>query len=222
MKLAFYLRLSLADGDLGKNNKDESNSIENQRLILQNFVESMDELDGDVTEYVDDGHTGTNFNRPAFQAMVEDAKRGKIEVILVKDLSRIGRDYIGVGDYLEQVLPILGIRFISLNNNYDSNDYLGKTMGIDMAIHNLVNNLYSKDISKKLKSALRVKWRNGQWTGGKPPFGYLRNKETGEWLIDPVGGIFGCVIAAWLGIRAVWYMVGFPISKIVAIHKRTC
>lgn len=84
MKLAFYLRLSLADGDLGKNNKDESNSIENQRLILQNFVESMDELDGDVTEYVDDGHTGTNFNRPAFQAMVEDAKRGKIEVILVK------------------------------------------------------------------------------------------------------------------------------------------
>ena len=66
MKLAFYLRLSLADGDLGKNNKDEINSIENQRLILQNFVESMDELDGDVTEYVDDGHTGTNFNRPAF------------------------------------------------------------------------------------------------------------------------------------------------------------
>ena len=108
MKLAFYLRLSLADGDLGKNNKDESNSIENQRLILQNFVESMDELDGDVTEYVDDGHTGTNFNRPAFQAMVEDAKRGKIEVILVKDLSRIGRDYIGVGDYLEQIFPILG------------------------------------------------------------------------------------------------------------------
>ena len=86
MKLAFYLRLSLADGDLGKNNKDESNSIENQRLILQNFVESMDELDGDVTEYVDDGHTGTNFNRPAFQAMVEDAKRGKIEVILAKKL----------------------------------------------------------------------------------------------------------------------------------------
>ena len=67
-----------------------------------------------------------------------------------------------MGDYLEQVLPILGIRFISLNNNYDSNDYLGKTMGMDMAIHNLVNNLYSKDISKKLKSALRVKWKNGQ------------------------------------------------------------
>ena len=68
-----------------------------------------------------------------------------------EDFSRFGRDYIGVGDYLEQILPILGIRFISVNNNYDSNDYLGKTMGMDMAIHNLVNNLYSKDISKKIK-----------------------------------------------------------------------
>ena len=92
MKLAFYLRLSLADGDLGKNNKDESNSIENQRLILQNFVESMDELDGDVTEYVDDGHTGTNFNRPAFQAMVEDAasRRSGKKVFLLMVVSRLG------------------------------------------------------------------------------------------------------------------------------------
>lgn len=76
---------------------------------IHNMIQAMDELDGDVTEYVDDGHTGTNFNRPAFQAMVEDAKRGKIDVILVKDLSRIGRDYIGVGDYLEQIFPILGV-----------------------------------------------------------------------------------------------------------------
>ena len=82
MKLAFYLRLSLADGDLGKNNKDESNSIENQRLILQNFVESMDELDGDVTEYVDDGHTGTNFNRPAFQAMVDVAQLVESRIVI--------------------------------------------------------------------------------------------------------------------------------------------
>ena len=188
MTIAFYLRLSLTDGDLGKDHKEESNSIENQRLLLQSFVEAREDLYGDIREFIDDGYSGTNFERPAFKEMIEEAKKGKIQVIIVKDFSRLGRDYIGVGDYLEQVLPILGIRFISLNNNYDSNDYLGKTMGMDMAIHNLVNNLYSKDISKKLKSALRVKWRNGQWTGGKPPFGYLRNKETGEWLIDPVAG----------------------------------
>lgn len=183
-KNGLYLRLSIADGDLGKDNKDESNSIDNQRTLLVNFVQDRDDLSDEYIEYVDDGYSGTNFERPAFKRMIEDAKTGKIDTIIVKDFSRFGRDYIGVGDYLEQVLPILGIRFISLNNNYDSNDYLGKTMGMDMAIHNLVNNLYSKDISKKLKSALRVKWRNGQWTGGKPPFGYLRNKETGEWLID--------------------------------------
>lgn len=85
MNIAFYLRLSLSDGDLGKNNKDESNSIENQRLLLQSFVESMDELDGEVREYIDDGYSGTNFNRPAFQDMIEDAKKGKVDVLLVKD-----------------------------------------------------------------------------------------------------------------------------------------
>ena len=185
-KNGLYLRLSIADGDLGNDNKDESNSIDNQRTLLVSFLQDRDDLTDEYIEYVDDGYTGTNFERPGFKRMIEDAKTGKIDTILVKDFSRFGRDYIGVGDYLEQVLPILGIRFISLNNNYDSNDYLGRTMGMDMAIHNLVNNLYSKDISKKLKSSLRVKWKNGQGAGGKPPFGYLKDKETGVWMIDPV------------------------------------
>ena len=184
--IAIYLRLSCEDTDI--NSKDESNSIENQRTLLVNFLQDRDDLVDEYIEYVDDGYTGTNFERPEFKRMIEDAKAGKIDTIIVKDFSRFGRDYIGVGDYLEQILPILGIRFISVNNNYDSNDYFGKTMGMDMAIHNLVNNLYSKDISKKIKSALRVKWKNGQWTGGKPPFGYLRDTETGEWVIDPVAG----------------------------------
>lgn len=187
-KNGLYLRLSIADGDLGSNHKDESNSIDNQRTLLVSFLKDREDLPDEYIEYVDDGYTGTNFERPGFQRMIEDAKTGKIDTIIVKDFSRFGRDYIGVGDYLEQIFPILGIRFISLNNNYDSNDYFGKTMGMDMAIHNLVNNLYSKDISKKIKSALRVKWKNGQWTGGKPPFGYLRDLETGKWMVDPVAG----------------------------------
>lgn len=123
-KNALYLRLSLADGDLGKNNKDESNSIENQRTLLVNFLQDRDDLADEYIEYVDDGYTGTNFERPEFKRMIEDAKTGKIDTIIVKDFSRFGRDYIGVGDYLEQILPILGIRFISVNNNYDSKKVL--------------------------------------------------------------------------------------------------
>ena len=146
MKIGFYMRLSLADGDLGKDDKEESNSIENQRLLLQGFVESRKDITGDVTEYIDDGYTGTNFDRPAFMQMIEDAKKGKIDTIIVKDLSRLGRDYIGAGDYLEQIFPVLGIRFIAVNSSYDSNDYIGKTIGLDVSINNLLNSLYSKDI----------------------------------------------------------------------------
>ena len=121
MKIAFYLRLSIADGDLGKNNKDESNSIENQRILLQNYLISTEMCtDDEIAEYIDDGYSGLNFNRPAFQRMIEDAKIGKIDTIIVKDLSRLGRDYIGVGDYLEQIFPVLGVRFIAVNSYYES------------------------------------------------------------------------------------------------------
>lgn len=184
-KMAFYLRLSLADGDLGKDSKDESNSIENQRLLLHRFAEANAELRGEIQEYVDDGYTGTNFRRPAFQKMIRDAKEGKICTILTKDLSRLGRDYVGVGDYLEQIFPVLGIRFIAVNSNYDSNKYTGKTMGLDMALNNLVNSLYSRDISQKVKSALKTRWKNGICTSSRLPYGYRKDsKAQGGWAID--------------------------------------
>lgn len=183
--LAFYLRLSMADGDLGKDNKDESNSIENQRELLQSFVESKEEFTDEIFEYIDDGYTGTNFNRPAFRRMIEDAKKGRIHTILVKDLSRLGRDYIGVGDYLEQIFPVLSVRFIAVNSNYDSNRYIGKTMGLDMAVSNLVNSLYSRDISKKVKSGFRARWKQGISTSARPPYGYIKDKAAkGGWRID--------------------------------------
>lgn len=186
MSIAFYLRLSIADGDLGKNEKDESNSIENQRVLLQSYLTMMEISEDDVVEYVDDGYSGLNFNRPSFQRMIEDAKLGKIDTILVKDLSRLGRDYIGVGDYLEQIFPVLGVRFIAVNSNYDSNKYIGKTMGLEMSIGNLINTLYCKDLSKKLKSALRTKWKQGVSTSGRVPFGYVKDPNDGhKWLIDP-------------------------------------
>lgn len=201
MVIAYYLRLSMADGDLGKGNKDESNSIENQRALIQNFVDEMDELQGEVKEYVDDGYTGTNFERPGFQQMIEDAKAGLINVIIVKDLSRLGRDYIGVGDYLEQIFPILGIRVIAINSNYDSNNYLGKTMGLDMSISNLINSLYSRDLSKKSRSTFRTKWKEGVSTCGRVPFGYKKGKSK-RWVLDPLAAsyvrmIFDKALEGW-------------------------
>ena len=185
MSLGLYLRLSLADGDIREGEKDESNSIENQRELLRRYVEASDDLFGEIIEYVDDGYTGTNFDRPAFRQMIEDAKKGKISTIITKDLSRLGRDYIGVGDYLEQIFPVLGVRYIAVNSNYDSKAYSGTTMGLDMQVNNLINHLYSRDISKKIKSAVRTKWKQGKSTAGRLPFGYRKDKDArGGWAVD--------------------------------------
>ena len=184
--IAFYLRLSRSDGDLGEDNKDESNSIENQRLLLHSYVDAHEELLGEITEYVDDGYTGTNFDRPGFKQMFEDARAKKIDVILVKDLSRLGRDYIEVGDYLEQIFPVIGVRVIAVNNNYDSDDYIGSTAGMDVAVTNIINSLYSRDISKKRKSADKVRWQQGYITNGACSYGYMRDpKQKGKYIPNP-------------------------------------
>ena len=150
MNFALYLRLSVSDGDLGGARKDESNSIENQRRLLRVYLKEHQELfdpfEDTITEYADDGYSGTNFDRPSFKRMIEDAKRKKIQAILVKDFSRLGRNYITVGDYIEQIFPLLGIRLISVNDGYDSKtDPAGS---LDSVLTNLVNTLYSRDISR--------------------------------------------------------------------------
>lgn len=185
-KIAIYLRLSLADGDLKKGSKDESNSIENQRMLLHDYIGKQEDLFGEIIEYVDDGYTGTNFNRPAFQKMIVDLKQGDIKVIMVKDLSRLGRDYIGVGDYIEQIFPLMGVRFIAVNNSFDSMKLNNGTPGIEVAVSNLVNNMYSRDIAKKIRAALETNWKNGKATCTNVPFGYVWNKKGGQrWEIDP-------------------------------------
>ena len=185
-KIAIYLRLSLADGDLKKGSKDESNSIENQRMLLHDYIGKQEDLFGEIVEYVDDGYTGTNFNRPAFQKMIVDLKQGDIKVIMVKDLSRLGRDYIGVGDYIEQIFPLMGVRFIAVNNSFDSMKLNNGTPGIEVAVSNLVNNMYSRDIAKKVRAALETNWKNGKATCTNVPFGYVWNKKGGQrWEIDP-------------------------------------
>lgn len=141
-------------------------------------------------EQVDDGYTGTNFNRPAFQKMIVDLKQGDIKVIMVKDLSRLGRDYIGVGDYIEQIFPLMGVRFIAVNNSFDSMKLNNGTPGIEVAVSNLVNNMYSRDIAKKIRAALETNWKNGKATCTNVPFGYVWNKKGGRrWEIDPEAAV---------------------------------
>lgn len=184
--VALYLRLSMSDGDLGIDHKDVSNSIENQKALLKNYLQDHPEITGEVTEYADDGYTGTNFNRPAFKRMIEDCRKGIVNTVLVKDLSRLGRNYIEVGDYVEQLFSMLGIRFISVTQNYDSNDYLGVGMDFGMQINNLVASLYSRDMSKKQRSTRQIKRKQGIAMAGSAPYGYIKNPDLkGRFKVDP-------------------------------------
>ena len=201
MKIAAYLRLSMADGDIC--DKKESNSIANQRILIHDFIESRDDLVGEIMEYVDDGYTGTNFDRPGFTKMIADAKKGKIEVIIAKDLSRLGRNYIDLGDYLEQIFPRIGVRVIAINSNYDSNEHIGDVAGLDAAITNFINAMYSKDLSVKQKSSYKTSWSQGHCPNARLPYGYVLDKENkGKWLIDGdaakvIQYVFGLAAEGW-------------------------
>ena len=138
-----------------------------------------------ITEFCDDGYSGTDFNRPGVQALIEAAKSGDVGMIVVKDLSRFGRDYLEVGRYLEYIFPILQVRFVSVNDNYDSSDKFGTTGGMSVALKNLVYGLYSADLSKKIRSARDTRVRNGEFFGQFAPYGYMKNPEDKhELLID--------------------------------------
>ena len=173
-QIAIYLRLSLEDVDKRSNSlKEESNSIVAQRSLIDSYL-SQDALLCSLPrmEFCDDGFSGTNFQRPDFTKMIECAKHGEISCIVVKDLSRFGRDYLEVGDYLEHIFPFLGIRFISINDHYDSLQHEGKTIGMDVAFKNLVYDYYSKDLSKKVKSAMSMKQREAKYVN-TAPYGYV-------------------------------------------------
>ena len=188
---AIYLRLSTQDGDVGEG-KDESDSIENQRSLLMSYLLSHPGLCDSVIEYVDDGYSGASFDRPAFKRMLDDAQKSRFKTLLVKDFSRLGRDYIGVGDYVEQVFPSFGIRLIAVNNRFDSDTSVSSSMSLGLAVENLANSFYAKDISVKRRSANRILWKRGYATASRVPFGYYWDcRRKGEWNLDPVAS--GCV-----------------------------
>ena len=176
-KTAAYLRLSREDGD-----KVESDSIANQHKQLEQYLAEHPELEL-ADYYADDGYTGTNFDRPAFRRMEADISQGKVNCVLVKDLSRFGRDYIEVGRYLEKVFPALGVRFIAINDHVDS-----ERGRYDMLLpmKNLFNTQYARDISDKVRSAIHTKQEHGEFVGAFASYGYQKDPNNhNHLLIDP-------------------------------------
>lgn len=167
--VAVYLRLSVEE----KRDNDDSESLENQRDIILDYLQDKTDMKL-FSVYCDNGETGTNFEREAFQRMMYDVYNGKVNCIIVKDLSRFGREYIEAGDYLDRIFPLLGIRFIAINDNVDNHV---TPFDISVPIKNIINTLYARDISKKVSAALRIKQANGEFIGTYAAYGYLRNPD---------------------------------------------
>lgn len=176
--VGIYVRLS-RDDDVGKHGY-ESMSITNQREQLLAYVKEKGWVVTDI--YTDDGYSGTTFKRPDFQRMIRDIEIGKLDTIVTKDLSRLGRNYIETGQYTDFIFPQYGIRYIAVNDNYDS-----ENEDNDIApFKNILNEMYAKDISKKIKSSKIINAKQGKLTGGKPPYGYMRSLDNKHLMIpDP-------------------------------------
>ena len=185
-KVAIYLRLSKEDDDLScsSGSKNESNSISNQRKLIYDFMKSHPGLEL-YDEYKDDGKSGSNFDRAEFQRMMKDIEEGKVNCVIVKDQSRFGRDYIDVGKYKEKIFPKLGVRFITINEGYDS---LSATSSDDLAftINSCVYDFYIRDISTKIRTNLTAKKQNGEYAGAFVAYGYVKDSDDkSKLVVDP-------------------------------------
>lgn len=176
-KVGIYLRLSRDDGD-----KIESDSIHSQRELIKGFI-SRNPAFRYKKEYVDDGYSGTNFDRPGFIRLMDDVRKGIINCVIVKDLSRLGRNYIETGRYIERIFPSLGLRLVAINDNYDSLDKNSSDNEIVVPFKNLINDAYCRDISLKIRSHLDVKRRDGQFIGSFAMFGYEKDGKNKNHLV---------------------------------------
>lgn len=168
---ALYVRLSLEEQE-----GDGAEKIKNQRELLLQYIREKPEHQL-VDIYCDNGCTGTNFDRPEWQRLMVDAKAGRVNCIIVKDLSRLGRNYIEAGNYLEKVFPFMGIRFIAISDGYDSENLKPEDTGLLLPLKNIINASYAKDLSKKISSARHVQRGRGEFTGSVVPFGYIKDKQ---------------------------------------------
>ncbi len=179
--VALYIRLSQEDADNGTD-KQESNSVTSQKNILNEFVEEHNDLVVYDT-YIDDGYTGTDFNRPSFKKLLEDIKSGSVNSVIVKDLSRLGRNYIEVGNYIEQVFPLFNIRFISINDGIDSFKNPSSTNTILVPFKNLINDEYARDTSIKIRTSLNGKKKKGEFIGAFSSYGYIKDSNDKHKLV---------------------------------------
>lgn len=159
--VAVYLRLSRDDGDT---EKAESNSITSQRDLIRGFIRKQDDMEI-FDFYVDDGWSGANFDRPAFRRMMGDIEAGRVDCVIVKDLSRLGRDYIGAGRLIQKTFPAKGVRFIAINDNFDSLKADFNEKSLVLPVKNFINDAYCRDISTKVKSQQKTKRESGQYIG---------------------------------------------------------
>lgn len=175
--IALYIRLSIEDRDVKMNDfKSESDSVANQKQMLYDFIRNSSEFqDATIIEYKDDGYSGTNFDRPQFQELLKAVRCGQIDVIIVKDFSRLGRDYLDAGNFLDKIFPAYGARFIAINDSYDSNSHIGQTSGLGVSCRNVMNELYSTDLSKKNKTAINTRMKRGEYSFPYAPYGYEKD-----------------------------------------------
>ena len=178
-KVAGYVRLSKEDKI-----KDESNSITNQKAIINSYIKNNNGFEF-IDFYIDDGYSGTTFDRPEFKRMIKDITEDKVNTIIVKDLSRFGRNHIEADNYIENFLPGYNVRIISINDNIDTMKLPKSSVYIEIPLRNLMNDCYARDISEKVKSTLKVKQQNGDFIGTFAPYGYLKDpKDKHKLIID--------------------------------------
>ena len=214
-KAAIYVRLSKEDGDVSDVSKAESNSISNQKELIREFLKNKEDI-AVVSERVDDGYSGVNFERPAFQLMLEDIKQGKVDCVVVKDLSRFGRNYIESGRYIEKIFPMLGVRFIAINDNYDSLIGKSQTDEIVIPFKNLINDAYCRDISIKIRSHLDVKRRKGEFIGSFTVYGYKKDEQDHNHIVidEYASGIVEKIF--------IWKIEGMSQQGIAVVVKLFC
>ena len=219
-RAAQYVRLSYTD-----DKSNESDSVANQKRLIEDCLAGHPEIEL-VSTHVDDGYSGILFDRPAFQAMMEEIMSGKINCVIVKDLSRLGREYIETGRYLRQVFPAYGVRFISINDGIDTaNELSGDDLTV--GLKNIMNDSYCHDISVKTRSALMIKRKNGDYVGACPVYGYLKSPENRNQLVvdrEPaavvqeiyrqrINGMSAQKIAAALNERGVLSPLAYKVSR---------
>ena len=176
---AIYARLSVENS--GKSEKVDV--IANQIEICKSYIAERPYLNL-IDTYVDNGRTGTVFDRPEFNRLMNDIRTGRIKCLVVRDLSRFGRDYIEAGTYLERVFPQIGLRFIAIKENYDNFDTDGSGESLIIPLQNMINTLYSKDISRKVSTALKAQMESGEFKKRNLPYGYRWDEEHSNMVFD--------------------------------------